>query len=80
MDDAPKCSTCGQRPPRAERSLVEILVDKHLCDVCWGVKVDELKSGDLDRKAQAQYDKMMRDMQNGMDPMDAWDKKGESDA
>ncbi len=80
--DEKLCSSCQKHPPRKEQSIIEIMAKHHFCDECWAEKLRQFeeKKYDIAKQAQAQYDKIMRDVKNGMDPLEAWDKKGEKDA
>lgn len=72
------CSGCG-KPPRKDVTLGELITKTRFCEACWEEKLKLLNSGDLDQQAQAQYDKVMRDVGAGVEPMEAWKKKDETD-
>lgn len=76
--NAPLCK-CGQ-PAREEQTLSELVTGTRFCVTCWQEKLALLRSGAVEQAAQTQYDKMMRDLESGMDPMEAWNRRGETDA
>lgn len=75
------CSDCQTRPHREEISISEIVGHKHFCAECWQLKLEQYERDkhDIAKQAQAKYDKLMRDVRAGMDPLEAWDRKGETD-
>ena len=73
------CTKCGINPCKEEITVTEIIAKQHLCNECWDKHLEYVNSGEVEQRAQAQYDKMMRDLQGGMDPMEAWDRKDEKD-
>ena len=73
------CSHCKKKPPREGITFGEVATDTHFCAECWAEKLKILRSGDIEKQAQAQFDKLMRDMRNGVDPSEAWKNKAETD-
>ncbi len=65
MADSETCTGCGKQPARSAVTIGELLMNHHFCVGCWAEKLALLKSGEIERKAEAQYEKMMRDLKAG---------------